>query len=47
MLYKNKYDKKCREKLLCVCKSKYGKVGFVKIANFSDIDCVITEKRNS
>ncbi len=25
-------------------KSKYGKVGFVKLADFSDVDCVITEK---
>ena len=25
-------------------KSKYGKVGFVKLADFSEIDCVITEK---
>ena len=25
-------------------KSKSGKVGFVKLADFSDIDCVITEK---
>ena len=36
--------KNAEKKYYVFDKSKYGKVGFVKIADFSDIDCIITEK---
>lgn len=33
-------------KIYYVCdKSKFGKIGFVKLADFSEIDCIITEKQ--
>ena len=36
--------KNAEKKYFVFDKSKYGKVGFVKIAHFEDIDCIITEK---